>query len=110
MLSDPCLALRVGLVDNARRLFRVNAVALHRASDERFARRVELFDRERAFGCTGDTSTTDWLRNNCNLSGFSADRHLKFARQLPALEATQKALDSGEIGIEHALELLLMED
>ena len=69
------------------------------------ARRVELFDREQAFGCTGATSTTAWLRNNCNLSGFSADRHVKFARQLPELEATQKALDSGEIGIEHALEI-----
>jgi len=69
------------------------------------ARRVELFDRERAFGCTGNSSTTDWLRNNCKLSGFSADRHVKFARQLPELEATQKALDSGEIGIEHALEI-----
>jgi len=69
------------------------------------ARRVELFDREQAFGSTGDTSTTNWLRNNCHLSGFSADRHVKFARQLPELEATQKALDDGEIGIEHALEI-----
>src|SRR5712692_5396760 len=69
------------------------------------ARRVELFDREQAFGCSGDTSTTGWLRNNCNLSGFSADRHVKLARQLPQLEATQMALESGEIGIEHALEI-----
>jgi len=69
------------------------------------ARRVEVFDREQAFGCTGDTSTTSWLRRNCNLSGFSADQRVKLARQLPELEATQKALESGRIGIEHALEI-----
>jgi hypothetical protein len=69
------------------------------------ARRVELFDRERGFASTADSSTTSWLRNNCHLSGFSADRHLKLARQLPELEATQKALVAGEIGIEHALEI-----
>lgn len=69
------------------------------------ARRIQLFDREQAFGANGDTSTTSWLRNNCNLSGFSADRHVKFARQLTELEATHQALDDGRIGIEHALEI-----
>jgi hypothetical protein len=69
------------------------------------ARRVEVFDREQAFGSSGDTSTTSWLRRNCHLSGFSADQRVKLARQLPALEATQKALEAGEIGIEHALEI-----
>jgi len=69
------------------------------------ARRVEVFDRERAFGCSGDTSTTGWLRRHCNLSGISADQRVKLARRLPELEATQKALEAGEIGIEHALEI-----
>ena len=69
------------------------------------ARRVEVFDREQAFRCTGDTSTTSWLRRTCNLSGFSADQRVKLARQLPELEATQTALEAGEIGIEHALEI-----
>ena len=69
------------------------------------ARRVEQFDRCRGFGPSGDTSTTNWLRNHCHMSGFSADKHLKFARQLPELEGTQKALESGAIGIEHALEI-----
>lgn len=68
-------------------------------------RRVEVFDREQAYGASGDTSTTSWLRNHCQLSGFSADRHVKLARQLPDLQATQQALESGEIGIEHALEV-----
>ncbi|HEY8641411.1 MAG TPA: DUF222 domain-containing protein [Candidatus Dormibacteraeota bacterium] len=68
-------------------------------------RRVEVFDREDAYASSGDTSTTSWLRNNCQLSGFSADKHVKLARQLPELRATQKALESGQIGIEHALEV-----
>jgi hypothetical protein len=33
-------------------------------------RRVELFDREQAYGSSGDTSTTNWLRNHCQLSGL----------------------------------------
>src|SRR5437762_802401 len=65
------------------------------------ARRIEQFDKFRGFGPRGDTSTTNWLRNHCHMSGFSADKHLKFARQLPELEGTQKALESGAIGIEH---------
>jgi hypothetical protein len=68
-------------------------------------RRVELFDREQAYGSSGDTSTTNWLRNHCQLSGFAADKHVKLARQLPELQATQQALESGEIGIGHALEV-----
>src|SRR5216117_219381 len=69
------------------------------------ARRIEQFDRDRGFGPSGDTSTTSWLRNHCHLSGFSADRQVKLTRQLPELEATQKALEAGQIGIEHALEI-----
>jgi hypothetical protein len=69
------------------------------------ARRIAQFDRYNGFGPSGDTSTTSWLRNNCKLSGFSADKQVKFSRQLPELEATQKALEQGEIGIEHALEI-----
>ncbi len=77
---------------------------LSRAEAER-ARWVEAFDRGRGFGPSGDTSTTSWLRNHCHLSGFSADRQVKLARQLPELESTSKALAAGEIGIEHALEI-----
>jgi hypothetical protein len=51
-------------------------------------RRVEVFDREQAYGTSGDSSTTNWLRNHCQLSGFAADQHLKLARQLPELQAT----------------------
>jgi len=69
------------------------------------ARRIERFDRDRGFGPSGATSTTSWLRNNCRLSGGSADKQVRLARQLPELEATQKALENGEIGIEHALEI-----
>jgi hypothetical protein len=69
------------------------------------ARRVKEFDRYNGFGPSGDTSTASWLRNNCQLSGFSADKHVKLARQLGELEATQAALENGEIGIEHALEI-----
>jgi hypothetical protein len=69
------------------------------------ARRIEQFDKYQGFGVSGDTSTTNWLRNNCKMSGFSADKHVKLARRLPKLEATQTALESGAIGIEHALEI-----
>jgi len=69
------------------------------------ARRIEAFDRDRGHAATPDTSTTSWLRNNCNLSGASADRYVKLARQLPELAATQNALEAGQIGIEHALEI-----
>src|SRR2546421_4991798 len=69
------------------------------------ARRVEAFDRGRGHAATPDTSTLSWLRNNCNLSGATADKHVKLARQLPQLDQTQKALESGQIGIEHALEI-----
>src|SRR5207302_4215499 len=68
-------------------------------------RRVELFDHEEAYGSSAETSTTSWLRNHCQLSGFSADKHVKLARQLPELQATQQALESGQIEIEHALEV-----
>src|SRR6266568_5209248 len=40
-------------------------------------RRVEVFDREQAYGSSGDTSTTNWLRHHCQLSGFAADKHVK---------------------------------
>src|SRR5438105_3485561 len=69
------------------------------------ARRVERFDKDDLCSRHGDTSTTSWLRRNCKLSGGSADRRVRLARQLPELEATQKAVESGQIGLEHALEI-----
>jgi len=69
------------------------------------ARRVERFDRDRGYAPSGDGSATNWLRRHCHMSGATADRHVKFARQLPDLEKTQAALASGQIGIEHALEI-----
>ncbi len=66
---------------------------------------IEAFDRDRGFASSGDTSTTSWLRNHCQMSGFSADRQVKLARQLPVLGSTSKALAAGEIGIEHAVEI-----
>ncbi len=68
-------------------------------------RRIEQFDRERGFAATADSSTVNWLRNNCNVSGATADKEVRLARQLPQLEETQKALDAGQIGIEHAYEI-----
>ena len=69
------------------------------------ARRVEVFDRSRGYASTPDSSTVNWLRNQCHMSGATADKHVKLARQLPDLDETQKALESGQIGIEHALEI-----
>ena len=69
------------------------------------ARLVETFDREQGFIESGDTSTTSWLRNNCHMSGGSADGQVRLARQLPELQAIQTALAAGEIGIEHAVEI-----
>ncbi len=45
------------------------------------ARRVERFDRERGYAPRGEGSATNWLRQHCHMSGASADRHVKFARQ-----------------------------
>jgi len=72
---------------------------------ERQCARIEAFDRDRGYAATPDTSTVSWLRNECHLSGASADKHVKLARQLSELEETQKALEAGLIGIEHALEI-----
>src|SRR5712692_1659017 len=69
------------------------------------ARRVERFDRDRGYAPSGEGSATNWLRQHCHMSGAAAERHVKFARQLPDLEKTQAALASGQIGIEHALEI-----
>src|ERR671936_2298164 len=69
--------------------------AMNRFEAQR-ARRIEQFDRDRGFGPSGDTSTTSWLRNNCQMSGASADKQVKLARQLPELQETQKALAAGE--------------
>ncbi|HLQ62557.1 MAG TPA: hypothetical protein VK131_11910, partial [Candidatus Acidoferrales bacterium] len=80
--------------------------AIHRVGDRlqaEGARWVEVFDRERGFGPSGHTSSVSWMRNECRMSGFAADRQVKLARQLPELESTSKALAAGEIGIEHAL-------
>jgi len=68
-------------------------------------RRVEAFDRDRGFAPSGATSTVSWMRSECNLSGFAADRQVKLARQLPVLGSTCRALAAGEIGIEHAEEI-----
>src|SRR2546423_13675195 len=64
--------------------------------------RVEAFDRERGYAATPDTSTVNWLRNNCNLSGATADKHVGLARQLPDLGETQKALAAGPLPLEQA--------
>src|SRR5919201_4962112 len=69
------------------------------------ARWIAAFDREQLFAQSGDTSMTGWLRNNCHLSGGSADGQVQLARQLPQLQETQQALAAGEIGIEHAVEI-----
>ena len=84
----------VGLGDDIKRLSGV----IGRLELER-ARRLEAFDRERGFGPSGHTSSTSWVRNECKMSGFAADRQVRLARQLPDLESTQKALAGGEIGI-----------
>src|SRR5205085_12094742 len=85
-------------VDLGSDIKRISSV-LNRLEAQR-ARRIEQFDRYNGFGPSGDTSTTSWLRNNCQLSGFAADKHVKLARQLPELQATQQALETGEIGAE----------
>src|SRR5919204_4361608 len=69
------------------------------------ARWIAAFDREKLFAASGDTSTTGWLRNNCHMSGGSADGQVQLARQLPQLQETRQALAAGEIGIEHAVEI-----
>src|SRR5712692_1013205 len=69
------------------------------------ARRVERFDRERGYDPEGDLSTTGWLRRRCRLSGAAASQQVELARRLPELEPTVQALESGQIGFEHALEI-----
>src|SRR6266542_3627373 len=60
-------------------------------------RRVEVFDREQAYGSSGDTSTTNWLRHHCQLSGFVADKHVKLARQLAELLSAARTKDPAEV-------------
>jgi hypothetical protein len=65
-----------------------------------------VFEREGGYASTsGDGSATNWLRRTCHLPGFEADRQMKLARQLEDLGDTQKAVESGQIGMEHALEI-----
>src|ERR1700737_3434376 len=59
------------------------------------ARRLAVFESDGGHGATGDGSAIDWLRRECHLPGFEAERQMKFARQLPDLEETQKAVVSG---------------
>src|ERR1700737_4267346 len=67
----------------------INLVSLQRA------RRLAVFESDGGHGATGDGSAIDWLRRECHLPGFEAERQMKFARQLPHLEETQKAVVSG---------------
>jgi hypothetical protein len=69
------------------------------------SRRLAVFESDGGHGATGDGSAIDWLRRECHLPGFEAERQIKFARQLPDLEETRNAVESGEIGMEHALEI-----
>jgi hypothetical protein len=64
-----------------------------------------VFEREGGYASSGDGSATNWLRRTCHLPGFEADRQMKLARQLDDLGDTQKAVESGQIGMEHALEI-----
>jgi hypothetical protein len=68
-------------------------------------RRLAVFESDGGHGASGDGSAIDWLRRECHLPGFEAERQMKLARQLPDLEETQKAVESGQIGMEHALEI-----
>lgn len=68
-------------------------------------RRLTVFEREGGYAASGDGSATNWLRRTCHLPGFEADRQMKLARQLEDLGDTQKAVESGQIGMEHALEI-----
>ena len=69
------------------------------------ARRVAAFDRRQAFIELGEHSTIDWIRTHTHLSAASADQQLNLARQLPALEPTVEAVEQGDIGFEHALQI-----
>ena len=68
-------------------------------------RRLAVFESDGGHGASGDGSAIDWLRRECHLPGFEAERQMKLARQLPDLEETQKAVEAGQIGMEHALEI-----
>jgi hypothetical protein len=69
------------------------------------SRRLAVFEGDGGHGATGDGSAIDWLRRECHLPGFEAECQMKLARQLPDLEETRNAVESGEIGMEHALEI-----
>src|SRR5216683_3784927 len=68
-------------------------------------RRLAVFESDGGHGASGDGSAIDWLRRECHLPGFEAERQMKLARQLPDLEETKKAVEAGQIGMEHALEI-----
>src|ERR671936_489771 len=61
------------------------------------ARLIRAFDKQQLFAQSGDTSMTGWLRNNCHLSGGSADGQVQLAPAEGELVAAAKEKDPVEL-------------
>ena len=69
------------------------------------ARRLRRFDSDGGFRAGAETSTVDWLRDHGRMSAGSALKQVRLARQLDDLESTVEAVETGQVGFEHALEV-----
>ena len=69
------------------------------------ARRVRRFDQDGGYAASGSATAVDWLRDQGLMSTGSAVKQVKLARQLEELQSTVEAVESGQVGFEHALEV-----
>ena len=67
------------------------------------AEATRRFEKSGGYKADGALGMVPWLQTNAKLAGNDAAQHVKVARQLEELPATDAALARGEIGYGHAL-------
>lgn len=96
------------------RVLGAETVALARAVESlraQWLRRLGEFDASCAWEADGADSAAGWLAARSNLADEAAlGRSVGMAGRLEALPATSKALAAGEIGVEHARQLVAASD
>ncbi|HEX6488132.1 MAG TPA: DUF222 domain-containing protein [Candidatus Dormibacteraeota bacterium] len=68
-------------------------------------RRLRRFDADGGFRAVGASSAVDWMRDHGQMSAATAVKQVKLARQLDDLGSTVAAVQAGQVGFEHALEV-----
>lgn len=72
------------------------------AIDLEISRRLARFDADRGCLDEGCPDTVSWLKTRCRRSTGAAVEAVTVARRLPELPKVQEALESGQIGFQHA--------